>query len=78
MVCLATTKYDLMYNVSFILVDHFQIVHTFSWGKNKLFQLDFQAYFLYSNLTNGNVKSGFNVSELLYNFFSMLYYCLKI
>lgn len=58
-----------MYNVSFILVDHFQIVHTFSWGKNKLFQLDFQAYFLYSDLTNGNVKSGFNVSELLYNFF---------
>lgn len=31
MVCLATTKFDLtMYNVSFILVDHFQIVHTFS------------------------------------------------
>lgn len=47
MVCLATTKCDLtMYNVSFILVDHFSDCSYFFLRKNKLFQLDFQAFYI--------------------------------
>lgn len=36
-----------LYSVSFILVDHFQIVHTFSWGRISFFKLISSLLFIF-------------------------------